>query len=142
MKILEKFIGVVVILLLIGYVFTGIDDARQKPYTQTAPLVVTASSNTADVALVKPLFNDDLTSVTAITSSNSTDSPAVTDYNPAGDTLTVSGLTANSTRTLSIAYTYARLAGAQDTLFSILPFLIVIGVLFVVGMSWWASRRG
>jgi hypothetical protein len=135
-------VEIAIIVLLAPFALDGLAGARQQTYLQTAPLVVTAAVTTADVTLAKPLFEDDIVRVTTVTSSNATDTPAVTVYTPGTKALTVSGLAANTTRTLYVDYGYARFTGGTDTLFSYLPMFIMLGLAVHVLMSMFRVRIG
>jgi hypothetical protein len=141
MKTVEKFVGVVLIVLLIPLVLLGIGTARQREYTQTVPLVVTASSHTADMTLIKDLFDGDVVNVSAISSNSTNDAPAVYSYASSTKALTVNGLAENAIRTLSVTYTYQALDNTSDALFKNLPLFLIIGVFIVVGIGWWTGRK-
>jgi hypothetical protein len=139
---LGLFIEIAVIVLMAPFAFDGLTSARQIAYTQTAPLVVTAASTTADVTLVKELFEGDVVRVTGVTSSNNTDTPAATAYNEGTKALTVSGLAQNTSRTLTIGYGYPRFTGGTDTLFGYLPLFIMLGLALHILMQLFHVRVG
>ena len=139
---LGLFVEIAVIVLLAPFAFDGLSTARQIDYVQTAPTVVTAAATTADVTLTKALFEDDVVSVTEITSSNVADTPAATVYTSGSKVLTVGGLNDNDTRTLYIDYGYARFEGATDTLFGYLPLFIMLGLALHVLMQLFHVRVG
>lgn len=86
---------------------------------------------TANVTLFKTIYNAD-TSTLSIYSNNSTDTPLFSAYNAATKTLLISGLTANTTRTLTISYDYDVLA-ASTALSNFLDKLSWIWMVCVIG---------
>lgn len=94
-------------LLIIGlpFVFSAIDDGLTEDYTQSISGVATASGNySANVTLSRSIYNDETTSVSAISSNVSDDSPTAYTYNSVSRVLEVSGLSDNDTRTLSVEF--------------------------------------
>lgn len=143
MKKLKVIIEIAVIVILLPLAFTGLTSARTIEYEQTAPSVVTAAATTADVTLIKPLFDDDVVYVTEISSSNATDVPAVSTYTTGTKALTVAGLVDNATRTLTVTYDYARFTGnlsVVDTLVGYLPLFLIFGLALDVILQTFSGR--
>ena len=132
------FIGAVIIILMLPFTFTGIDEARQATYAQTVPSI--GAETDVDVVLLKPLYNDDLVNVITITSDNSEDVPAVNSYTTGSKMLNIIGLSGSDTRNLIVTYGYARLAGAQDTFMGNLPLFLIIGLVIMVALGLWQGR--
>lgn len=137
MKKFETIMGVILIIFFLGaFLFVSLTNARTIEYTQAVPSVATGGGvTTADVVLLKSIFDNDLASITSITSSNAADFPAVDNYVIANKTLTVQGLAAADTRNLTIVYRYARFTGGWsglDLFFLILPVLIIVMVVWYV----------
>lgn len=131
MKALLGVIGIIIILLLFGTFMGGIKDAQTDERTDTFAAVVTGGGvTTADVELVTDIYDNNILEVTEITSDLGTDSPLPDTYVSATNTLTVRGLTAAQTRTLTVTYRYDSLAGtdAEPTgkFLGFLPIMVII----------------
>lgn len=89
-------------------------DVREDSFS-----VTTGAVTSANVTLVKEVYDDD-TSTIELTSDNTSDSPTFSSYDTATRGLTVSGLSADTTRDLTVAYDVYALTGwdAIDTLLS------------------------
>ena len=147
MKVVMGIIGVIVIVLFLSPLRAGLLGARTNEYEQVTPAVTTAAGVTsANVTLLKPLWEDDIASVTALTSSDGDDTPAV--YSFASDVLLVTGLQAETSRTLTLTYRYGALTGTNapaDTFLNLLFIFIGIALLvFILAMlySSWQKRGG
>lgn len=87
------------------FVFTAIDDAVTETATQSISGITTAAGTySANVTLGRAMYNNDTQSVSGITSNLSDDSPTAYSYNSVSRILVVSGLAADSSRTLTIAF--------------------------------------
>jgi nitrogen fixation protein FixH len=95
--------GALILLIAMPYLFVSINDAQTSTYTQTSAGVVTTNNYSANIALNQAIHKDAITSITGITSNLTTDTPGPATYNATSKVLTVSGLTANTTRTLTLA---------------------------------------
>lgn len=71
-----------------------------------------AGQTTANLTLSESVFDDDTTTI-EITSDLSTDSPAWSSYNATSHSLLASGLTANTTRNLTLYYDVDALGGSD-----------------------------
>ena len=80
--------------------------------------------DTANVTLGKPVYDDD-TGTIDILSDLATDVPAYSSYNGTSRQIGVSGLTANTTRTLTVSYDIDALggSGAINNIMDIIPFI-------------------
>jgi len=101
-------------------------DAREDTFTSPTA----AGVSTANVTLIKEIYDDDTTTVD-ILSSLATDVPVVGVYTTATRVLNVTGLTTNTTRTLSITYdVYALTGGGSiDTIVSRLDFIWMLALI-------------
>ena len=140
MRKLSMFVEIAIIVLLSPLAFTGLTTARTIEYIQTQPSVVTAAATTADVTLIKELFEDDVVYVSAVTSSNTTDVPAVSSYTSGTKALTVQGLVENATRTLYVTYDYARFDTGTDTFFAYMPMFIIFGLAIHIILQMFSGR--
>lgn len=136
MKMAITIIGVILVILLFGTMMGGITNARTDERTDAFGAVVTGGGvTTTDVTLVADLYGDDILNVVEITSDLGTDVPLVNAYNPATNALTVHGLTASQTRTLSVVYKYDALIGDSATagmFMGFVPLFVVIAVVFII----------
>ena len=76
----------------------------------SAQSVATASVTTAEITLPSAIYNNNHRLVT-VTSSNASDTPAVTAYNTTTQNITLTGLVENTTRTLTADYYVFALEG-------------------------------
>ncbi len=147
MKKFETVLSVILILFLVGsFLFVSLTNARSIEYTQPVPGVATASEVTsANVVLLKPIFDDDLASITSITSDNTADFPAIGSYTVATKTLAVAGLNASDIRNMTVVYRYARFTGSWgpiDVFMLLIPVLVIILVVWLAVDGLRHGRRG
>jgi len=144
-KVILSILGLVVGLMIIaGPLPDVIDDVAADDYSEPFTTVTGAGVTSANETLSYAHYYEDLTSLTA-DSDNESDTPVVMAYDEDDYIVTVSGLAASDTRTLTIDY--VREARQQFTGFSafirLLPFLLVAGLM--VACLWglfsaWKSR--
>ena len=136
MKAALAIIGVIIILLLFGTMIGGINQAQTDERVDAFAAIVTAPDIViADVVLVADPFNNNILNISSIVSSNALDAPLPDTYVAATNTLTVRGLAADDTRTLTATYDYGALIGqaaAMGSFLDMLPFLIAIAVVLIV----------
>ena len=105
MKSLIIIFGALLLIIGLPAFFTSVNDAQVQEYTQTFAGVTTgAAVYSANVTLSEDLHNDSPISVTDSSSNITSDSPSAATYNSVSGVLTVEGLDASQTRTLSITY--------------------------------------
>ena len=134
MVIIGAVITVVVGLVLAPTVLNSVHDAQSDPKTETFSVTTGASQTTADVTLSTPHFHNDTTHIT-VSSDNTNDSPTVDAYDPNTKTVTVGGLAASASRTLTVNYeidAMANYSGAGDIL-GLVPLLFIVGLLALAG---------
>ncbi len=105
----------------------------------------TASGNTtANVTLNKPIYSSD-TSTLTLYSDLSSDIPLYGAYNAATKTLLITGLTDNTTRTLTVSYDTDALtgAGAFNTVLDRTPYIwmVIVAALPVIALVVLFRRR-
>jgi len=135
MKVIFTIIGVVMVLLLFGTMMGGITEAQTDERTDAFGAIVTGGGDVdAAVVLVGDLYGNDILNVTSVTSDLVTDVPLVSVYVPGTNTLTIIGLTASDTRTLTVIYLIDALTASPgvSTFFGLLPLLVVIALVVVV----------
>ncbi len=130
----KAFIGIIAIFLLLGAFSTAILDGIKTwrtdgLSTQTAVVATGAGVTTANITLAKDLYQANITNVDSITSTEGTDAAAATSYDEDTLALTIAGLAANTSRTLTISY-YGETD--QQVMRTIGPFL---GVLIIGGLA-------
>jgi len=102
-------------------------DVTEDIFYNTSTAVSVSSAN---VTLRKEIYEDDTSSL-SLSSNLYTDAPLLTSYNATNRQLLMSGLTANTTRTITVLYDYYALTGggAIDTLVSRLDFVWMLALL-------------
>lgn len=132
MKFLVVLLAAVVVLGALGAVMASIKDFRTERLTETFAVETSSLGTTANVSLAKGLWESSVANAEA--SSNITgDAPAITTYTSASKQLLVSGLAANSNRTLTVEYDAQGLAeytGAEEGV-KYLPTALVVGLILI-----------
>jgi hypothetical protein len=106
-------------------------DIKEDVYNSQATAVGITSDN---VTLIKPLYNSDISTV-AISSNLTSDTPVPAGYHASTKLLDISGLAANSTRTLIVAYDFDAISGwaSMNGVMDKLPWLwLMLIILFPV----------
>lgn len=108
-----------------GSVYDFRTDLRTDEFTVTTPAGVTS----ANVTLLKPIYLDDTQTITYLSSISET--PVFSTYNSTTRQLTTSGLTATTSRTLSVSYDVSSLTGLEslDALLDKVPFIFLLMVI-------------
>lgn len=104
-------VGAVLLLGAIAYgIMPTLNDFRTEDVDQNVNVSTGVGATTATLTLGSSLWNDSL-SYLSLSSNNSNDVPAATSYNATTKVLAVSGLSDNSTRTLTVSY---KVNGLED----------------------------
>ena len=125
MRILYAFICVLLGAGLFLFPITGaVYDFQTDVREDTATVATAAGVTTGNFSLVRAVYDDDVSTIT-ITSDLATDDPAYSSYNPTSRLLVFSGLTADTSRTITAQYDTDALTNAPaiGTLLNITPFL-------------------
>lgn len=145
MKFISVILAIVVLCIMFPIALGAIHDAQTDSQTDTFAGVVVAAGST-DVVLTKDLWKERTGSVTAITSSDAGASPVASVYNPATNTLTITGLGAGTPQDLTVTYDYS---GTEDftglgDLMGLTPLLIWIAVIggLIFGGVMFARSKG
>jgi hypothetical protein len=146
MKPISMIVGVCIIIVLLGAVLAGITSFRSAQYIEPHNVTTGPGVTTTSLALVKPLFDDDLGYVT-ITSNDTGDAAIPALYTSATETLNISGLLDSTSRQLSIIYRYNQLTSyiGSDIMAKMWPLLIGLGIFGVIGAAIYNSysnKRG
>jgi len=139
-------IMIMVSFIVFPLVMTGTHEVRTDPATATGNVTTGGGITTGTVSLAGNggLYQDSTDSITSLTSDLGTDTPTASSYNVATDVLTVGGLTAASTRTVTVAYEYDATTDytGLGSLTSLAPTLVFLALLFSgVGIVW-SSFKG
>ena len=134
MKTILLVIGVIVVILMFSTLMGGIKTAQTDERTDTFAAVTTGGGIVeADVVLVADIYGNDILNVVSITSDLNTDAPLPDTYVAGTNILTVRGLTASQTRTLTVVYQYSALTGDAESAGTFLGFTpLLIGISIVV----------
>lgn len=142
-------IGVIIILTLFGTMMYGINQAQTDQRVDAFVAVATGGGITeAPVVLVADPFGNALTSVTEIVSNNALDAPLPDAYVAGTNTLTVRGLNAADTRTLTVTYMYGALVGqaaVTGEFLGLVPVFVAIAALLILvgaGIAVYSNRGG
>ena len=147
--ILSMVMGIIAIAIAF-VVFPIVMDATQDLLTHEGStweedVVVTGGSETSGpVVLTYALLDDDEANVTSITSTLVTDVPVADSYVAGTKTLTVTGLTAASTRTLTTTYTTQsqNVFTGFGSIAKVAPLIVFVGLLFTGGFSMYKGISG
>lgn len=142
-------IGVIIILILFGTMMFGINQAQTDERVDAFAAVATGPGvTTAPVILVTDPYDNSLLSVESIVSTNALDAPLPDTYVAGTNTLTVRGLAANDTRTLTVTYVYGALVGqaaSTGTFLGMIPIFVAIAAVLIIvgaGIAVFAKRGG
>lgn len=146
MKIVIAIIGVIILFIMFPIVMTSLHSLQTDEYEQIEAGVTTAGGeDSADVVLDKELWDDDIASVVTVSSNISGDSSASADsYVTVSRTLTVDGLEASQTRTLTLTYEYDALTShtGMSEFTNLTPLLILLAILGIVFLGVWQGAKG
>ena len=142
MKIVITLFGVALILMMFGGLMTAIHDFRGSNFTEPHIVATTAGQTSVNITLAADVMDGDNTNVT-VTSTNSLDAPVPFAYDAATRQLTVNGLNASDTRTLTITYPVAQLDAFTDIAVKLMPAYIILAcICAVAGVCYLAFKRG
>jgi len=144
MKPVSLLLGAVVIILMMAAVLTAVNDFRMTEYEEGHAAATGGAETTHDITLSQDLFSN-ATYNAVVTSNLTTDAPIPDSYASATNVLTVTGLTANTSRLLTITYQIDALedyfgAGLGARAW---PLLLVLGVIGIIaGAVYSAAKKG
>lgn len=139
-------VGIAITFLFFPLVLSSMDTIQSHEVSDVNVGVATgAGVTTADVVLTEDLFKDAVSKVVSITSNNVADvgPMAATVYVPATNTLTITGLAANDTRTLTIVHDVDSLADytGLSMIVGISPMLIWLVILGSLGAGLYGTVK-
>ena len=133
--VLSGVIVLVVTLILIPVVIDSTHDFQTSPAVYATSVTTAKRGTTATVTLDAGHYYSDECREITVTSDNSSDSPACSSYVGGTRVLTVEGLAAYDSRTLTVSYITDALgdfAGA-NALAGLIPLLVVVGAVVGAG---------
>lgn len=136
--------GVFLIIMLFafgGTISNGITNLRTEPITNGGTVITGGGVTSGDVVLTREIFNDNLNNITSITSTDVSDTPTATTYDYLTNTLTIDGLEASQTRTLTIVYRSELVDVFWQAIGPFMPFLIFGGILAAIGYFVWKGGK-
>ncbi len=134
MKAIIVIVGAIILLGALAYgIMPTIQDFQTENIDQNINVSTGVGVTTATMTLGSTVWNDSLAYL-AISSNNSSDVPIATSYNVTSKALTVSGLSDNTTRILTISYKTNGLdeyRGVEQAT-TALPTVLIVGIIAVV----------
>lgn len=144
MAIVMAVIGIMIAFIMFPTVMDSANDAATDPQTDALTSTTGVGETTDTVTLTQPLYDDSVTNITSITSTNGADTPAASTYASATRILTVSGLAASGTRTFTILYAAdatSNYMGLKEMI-QISPMMILILIIFAILGGMWVTFSG
>lgn len=143
MKALLLMIGAVIIILLMPAVLLSVNDFLMDEYEASYIVTTGANATSTDITLTQELY-DDQTYNAVVTSNITADAPVPSSYVSSTQVLTVTGLDADNSRTLTVTYQIDALelffaSGVTARAWMLLLALGVIGI--IVAAVYNAVRR-
>jgi hypothetical protein len=134
MKAIIVIVGAIILLGALAYgIMPTIQDFQTENIDQNINVSTGVGVTTATMTLGSTVWNDSLAYL-SISSNNSSDVPIATSYNVTSKSLTVSGLSDNTTRILTISYKTNGLdeyRGVEQAT-TALPTVLIVGIIAVV----------
>ena len=140
MKVVSILIGAGICLLMLGGLMSAIKAARGSNFTESH-IIATGSGITQENITLAATVMDGLNTNVIVTSTNPLDAPIPYTLNAITKQLTVTGLNASDTRTLTITYPIADLDGFTDEVVRFIPAFWIIGVLCCIGGAGYMAFR-
>jgi hypothetical protein len=138
--------GIIIImiaLILSPKLLTAFDSWSYMESTTIAAITTGGGTTTGNATLGHELFNDNLDNIVTLNSTDSTDTPAPASYSHATKALAIDGLTASTTRSLTIEYRTVR---EDDLLSTLAPFMGILIILFLIilgaGIAFASWKKG
>ena len=132
MKAVTALIGCGIVLLMFGGFMAAIHNFRGKDFTEPHIIATGAGVTTATITLASDVMDGDNTNI-KISSTNMLDAPVPYSYNDNNHQLTVNGLNAADTRTLTITYPVLQLDGFTDTAARFFPAYLILACISILG---------
>lgn len=140
MKAVSILIGAGLILMMMGGMMAAIHAFRGADFTEPHIVATGGAVTTANIVLAADVMDASNTDV-KISSTNVLDAPVPFSYDSTTRQLTVNGLNASDTRTLTITYPVLRVDGFTDTASRFFPAYLIIAILCLVGGAAYQAFR-
>lgn len=137
-------VGLVITIMMFPMALSAMHDIQTDSQTEVEAAVTTGVGvTTANVVLTYDIFNENLANVTSITSDELTDVPVAGTWVAATNTLTVTGLAADDSRTLTITYNYDGLTDytGLGTVVGISPILLWLVIMGALGFGLYSNVK-
>jgi hypothetical protein len=140
MKVVSILIGAGICLLMLGGLMSAIKAARGSNFTEPH-IIATGGGITQENITLAATVMDGMNTNVIVTSTNPLDAPIPFALNAITKQLTVTGLNASDTRTLTITYPVSDLDGFTDEVVRFIPAFWIIGVLCCIGGAGYLAFR-
>jgi hypothetical protein len=137
------FVGFLLLVLVFGFrdvITDGVHGLRTEEISKTQSAETGAGETTAGVLLGDDLFRDHIAQVISVSSTIS-ETPIPTEYNPDTNTLTVSNLTPDTSRTLTVMFYSERDDKFMQVIGPFMLFLIFGGIIGAIIYGVFTARR-
>jgi hypothetical protein len=136
-------LGIIICFSFFPMMMDSAHEIRTDVQVDSLASVTGSGETTDDVTLNRALYDANIANITTITSTLGTDNPAASTYVLATRALTVGGLTASGTRTLTVTYEYSatdEYTGLGEMVdFS--PMFIFMGIIITALMAGYAGYK-
>ena len=138
-------LGVLVLILMFAFapaITKGVTGLRTDEIVNVVSAPTTGPDTTADVALTREVFNDNLADIESVVSTDLSDVPLATTYvYTTSGVLTVSGLEASTAvRELTIKYKSEKNDPFENAIGPFIDFLIFGGIIAAIIWSIWKGK--
>jgi len=145
-RVFSVVIGVVAVIILaltLPSIPTAVEDFRTETLSQSYSVTTGVGVTIGSVPLASSLWNDSVAYVTNISSNITGDSPLADNYTAASRTVGITGLSANTTRSLTVSYRTGGLSAnpAADSGITFLP-SVIVGLIILIPLVLLASLIG
>lgn len=128
------FIFALIAMSFLPFIFDSAHDTITEAYTDTGNVTTGGAETTGNVTLTDDPYLNRLTSVLTITSTHGNDTPIASVYDDVTGNLTVSGLIASQTRTLTINYEYdstGEFTNATQVI-QVMPTMVIVALIALI----------
>lgn len=139
LTVILTLIGVAIFFVFMPTMMSGLFDFRTDEQSDAFTVPTGGAETTAQVTLAQDLWENGTQFVESIASDLGTDNPVASNYASTTHNLTVSGLTAGTSRNLTVVYNIAALDEFQGvaTLSGIMPLLLMASVVLIpIAVVW------
>ncbi len=127
-------VGIAFLILLAKPLMGGLESFRTQSQTDNFSIATSNVQTSINITLTHPLFQAD-THYATVSSNVNTDVPLASNYTASTNKLTVSGLTANITRLLTVSYSIGALDSNVDAAVRQMPSIWFYGIVALIFLS-------